>query len=41
MSFVRFELRKGLKGVKEFLVVKKLCPMKRLLNCLLNLVRLE
>ena len=28
--FVRFELRKGLKEVKVFLVVTKMCQMKRL-----------
>ena len=38
---MRIELRKGLKGVKEFLVVIRLCQMKRLLDRLLNLVRLE
>ena len=31
MMFVRFELRKWLEGVKEFLVVTKLCQMKRVL----------
>ena len=41
MVFVRFELNKGLKGVKEFLVVTKLCQMILLLGRLLNLVHLE
>ena len=41
VGFVRFDLTKKLKGVKEFLVVTKLCQMKRLLDRLLNLVRLE
>ena len=39
--FVKFELKKGLKGVNEFQVVKKMCRMKRLLDHSLNLVRLE
>ena len=39
--FVRFESGKGLKGVKEFLVVTNLCQIKRLLNRSLNSVRLE
>ena len=30
--FVRFDLRKGLREVKVFLVVTKLCQMKRLLD---------
>ena len=38
--FVKFELKKGLKEVKEFQVVTKMCQMKRLLDHLLNLVRL-
>ena len=38
---MRLELWKGLKGVNEFLLVTKLCQMKRLLGRLLNLVRLE
>ena len=39
--FVKFELKKGLKGVNEFQVVIKMCRMKRLLDHSLNLVRLE
>ena len=38
--FVKFESKKGLKEVKEFQVVTKMCPMKRLLDHLLNLARL-
>ena len=38
---MRFELRKGLKGVNEFQVVTKMWRMKRLLDHSLNLVRLE
>ena len=38
--FVKFELKKGLKEVKGFQVVTKMRQMKRLLNHLLNLVRL-
>ena len=38
--FAKFELKKGLKEVKEFQVVTKMCQMKRLLDHLLNLVRL-
>ena len=38
--FVSFELKKGLKGVKEFQVVTKMCRMKPLLDHSLNLVRL-
>ena len=38
---VKIELLKGLKGVKEFQVVTKMCRMKRLLDRSLNLVRLE
>ena len=41
MVFVRFDLSKGLKGVKVFLVVTKLSLMKRLLDRLLNLVHFE
>ena len=39
--FVKFELKKGLKGVKEFQVVTRMCQMKRILDHSLNLVRLE
>ena len=39
--FVKFELKKGLKGVKEFHVVTKMSRMKRLLDRSLNLVRLR
>ena len=41
MVFVKFELKKGLKGVKEFQVVTKMCEMKRPLDHSLNLVRHE
>ena len=37
---MEFDLRKELREVKVFLVVTKLCQMKRLLDHLLNLVRL-
>ena len=37
--FVKFELTKGLKGVKEFQVVTKIYRMKRLLDHSLDLVR--
>ena len=39
--FLIFELRKGLKGVKVFLVATKLSQMKRLLGLSLNLVHFE
>ena len=39
--FVKFELKKGLKGVKEFQVVTKMSRVKRLLSHSLNSVRLE
>ena len=39
--FVRFDLRKGLREVKVFLVVTKLCQMRRLLDRALNFVHLE
>ena len=35
MLIVRLELKKGLKGVKEFLVVTKLCQLKCLLGRIL------
>ena len=41
MMCVKFELKKGLKGVKEIQVVTKLRQMKRLLDRSLNLVRPE
>ena len=39
--FVKLELKNGLKEVKEFQVVTKMCQMKRQLDHSLNLVRLE
>ena len=39
--FVRFDLKKGLRGVKVFLVMTKLGQMKRLLDRSLNLVHFE
>ena len=38
--FVKFGLKKVLREVKEFRVVKKLCQMERLLGHLLSFVRL-
>ena len=37
---MKFEFEKGLKGVKEFQLVTKMCQMKLLLDHSLNLVRL-
>ena len=37
--FVKLELKKVLREVKQFQVVTKMCQMKRLLDQLLNLVR--
>ena len=41
MVFVKFELKKWLKEVKEFQVVTKKCQVKRQLDNSLKLVRLE
>ena len=38
---MKFELKRGLKGLKDFQVLTKMCQIKRLLDHSLNLVRLE